>query len=218
MLGDLQIRIRFHGGKTTPPARRLQNDMGVNNKYWGILGNVSLHGSSAAVTVTTLAAAAQAGTSTITTTDAPAWQPGDEIFITSTGHAYDNHDHAIVSSVSGNVVSLSGQLQHAHFGSASPFTDASIASKTKFSSADTRARVVLLSRSIVVENVDEGDGWGPAIVVGQEVESWVENGLTYKKMCAAPFSFSQGSRGIIVLTWKCLHADTEACSRCLEWP
>jgi hypothetical protein len=181
----VQIRIRFHGVQSTRPSRRLQSDMEVNNKYWGILGNVSLHGSSAAVTVTTLASPAAAGATSITTAAAPDWAAGDELFITRTSHTFDAHDHAIVSSVAGNVVTLAAPLRHPHFGGAAPFTDAALASKTKFTSADTRARVVLLTRSIVVENVDSGDAWGPAIAVGQEIESWEENGLKYEKMCVS---------------------------------
>ena len=163
----MQIRIRFAGSKKTRPARRLQNDFGVNNKYWGILGNVSLHGTSANTTVTTLAASVSAGDVSITTTDNTNWSPGDEIFITTTGHLFDEHDYAVIDSVSGNTITLTTSLKHKHHGGVSAFTDAAIESKTSFKSADMRAQVVLLTRSIVVENIDEGDAWGPVMVVGQ---------------------------------------------------
>lgn len=158
--------------------------MGVNNKYWGILGPVSLHGSSANTTVTTLAATVAANATSITTLDSPDWSPGDEILITASGHLFDEHDHAVVASVSGTTINLAKPLKHMHHGGLSPFTDEALVNKTHFESADMRALVVLLTRSIVVENVDSGDAWGPVVVVGQEIESWEELGLTYENMCA----------------------------------
>jgi phosphotransferase system HPr-like phosphotransfer protein len=163
----LQIRIRFVGDKRTRPARRLQNDFGVNNKYWGIMGNVSLHGRSAKTIVTTLAATAAANATSINTIDSTGWSPGDEIFITASGHLFGEHDHAVIESVSGNTIKLTKPLTHMHYGTDVLFTNEVLVKKTRFKSADMSARVVLLTRSIVVENVDSGDGWGPVMVVGQ---------------------------------------------------
>ena len=91
----------------------------------------------------------------------------NEIFITATGHLFDEHDYAVIDSVSGNTITLTASLKHKHHGGLSAFTDVAIESKTSFKSADMRAQVVLLTRSIIVENVDQGDAWGPVIVVGQ---------------------------------------------------
>ena len=66
----------------------------VNNKYWGILGDVSLHGQFSNVTVTTLSAPVAADATSITTIDPTGWAAGDEIFITASGHLFDEHDHA----------------------------------------------------------------------------------------------------------------------------
>lgn len=180
----LQIRIRFAGNKRTKPARQLQSDMGVNNKYWGILGDVSLHGSFVSTTVSTLSAPAAAGATSITTLASTEWSAGDEIFITASGHLFDEHDHAVISSVSGSTINLAAPLKHRHHGGVSPFTDGALVNKTRFEHADMRALVVLLTRSIVVENADPDDTWGPVIAVGQEIETWEELGLTYENMCA----------------------------------
>jgi hypothetical protein len=172
----LQIRIRFVGGKSTRPARRMQLRFGVNNKYWGVLGDVSLHGYSANITVATLAAAASANATSIQTIESTDWKPGDEIFITASGHLFDEHDHAVIASVSGSTINLAKPLKYMHYGDTEPFTDEALVNKARFESADMRALVVLITRSIVVENVDSGDAWGPVIVVGQvrhhSAETW----------------------------------------------
>lgn len=103
----MQITFKFTGDATTTPPRYLTNDyLNANNKYWAIVGPVSLHGLDPDVPRTQLAETAAAGSTTIEVLDAPDWHAGDEIFITTTGHMDDEHDFAVVASVDGTTVRL----------------------------------------------------------------------------------------------------------------
>jgi hypothetical protein len=75
-------------------------------------------------------------------------------------------------------------LVHKHFGAPTAFTDAAISAKTKFTEVDTRAYVILLTRSISVVGENGDDLWGPVIRVGEERERTNSNGLAGELMCA----------------------------------
>lgn len=80
-------------------------------------------------------------------------------------------------------VILEAPLSHQHFGAAAPFTHEAILSKSKFDSVDTRAYVILLTRSISVVGDNGDDQWGPVVRVGEEREESESNGLKGELMC-----------------------------------
>jgi hypothetical protein len=192
MLTSVQIAIRLHGSKGHRPARWLQPEMGVSNKYIGVLGKLELYGQPVLVQRTLLAATAEANAATITTADSTDWSPGDEILITSSGHLPFEHDHATIHSINGTTIILHDPLNHRHFGSSAPMTDPALVSKTRFSVVDTRSYVILISRSITIEGVNGDDSWGPVMSAGEEAVTWHEHGLKKQRMCALALLSCEG--------------------------
>lgn len=150
-----------------------------------MLGAISLHGTSSQPQATHLAAPVAPGDSVINVTDAAQWQPGEEIFLTSTGHSWEEAEYAIVAACNGTTVTLASPLRFAHFGAADMFRDAAITNKTKFEGMDNRAQVLLLTRSITIEGGgEERDGRGAKLLVTELEVEREDRGIPVTTMCA----------------------------------
>lgn len=150
-----------------------------------VLGDINLYGASSLPQTTHLAVPAAPGDTAITVTDAAQWQPGEEIFLTSTGHSWEEAEYAIIVACNGTTVTLAEPLRFGHFGAADMFRDAAISAKTKFEGMETRAQVLLLTRSITIEGGGERDGHGAKMFVSELEVQRQERGLTLTTMCAS---------------------------------
>jgi hypothetical protein len=135
---------RFVGDHTETP---LDSDVGVWVTGAGVLDLVG----TSKTAWTHLAAEANSGASTITVDDASGWQAGDEIVVTpteqgdSTDHPHwKHHDRRVITSVSGNQVSLDKALDFSH-----PFV-------TVRSGVTHAAEVLNLGRNVRIEGTEGG--------------------------------------------------------------
>ena len=140
------IRFVLHGNNSSPEYRL--DDMAsptVGAKAIGVFGQLILHSRVPDVTWTFLSEAAAAGSSVIAVEgQINGWQVGDTIVITST--SYDAYETEVfqINSISGNSITLSGNLQYTHSGGSDR-----IGPSGEFYH---RAEVGLLSRRITIEN------------------------------------------------------------------
>lgn len=166
----------------TMNARRLY--VGGSN-VMEVMGDIRLYGTSSQPQATHLAAPAAPGDTVITLTEPAAWQPGEEVFLTATGHSWEESEYATVTECVGTSVTLAAPLRFAHFGAPDLFRDPAMTAKTKFAGLENRAQVLLMTRSITVEgNGEARDGLGAKMFVTEMSEERVERGLTITSMCA----------------------------------
>ena len=150
-----------------------------------ILGDVKLHGNSSLPQTTHLAVPAAPGDTVITVTDNAHWIAGEEIFLTSTGHSWEEAEYATVVECNGMTVVLKQPLKFAHFGAKDRFQDDAINNKTKYTGIENRAQVLLLTRSITIEGGgEERGGFGAKMFVSELEVKREERGLPVTSMCA----------------------------------
>lgn len=179
-VAHVQVTVRVTGGTTA--GRRLAAVGGPN--VLEVLGEISLHGTSSMPQQTHLAAPAAPGDTEITVADAAQWLPGEEVFLTSTGHDWQAAEYATVAACNGTAVTLQAPLRFAHFGAPEAFRDDAIGSKTKFSGLENRAQVLLLTRSITIEGGgEERDGKGAKILMSELVVETEARGVPVTSMC-----------------------------------
>ena len=154
------------GSERTPFTHRLTitltgTDPGgdVPTKMIAVYGGgvLELHGETRSAW-TRLASTAQAGMTELLLESAPTWRAGDRVVIASTSYEPNEAEVALVTAVSGSMVSLSQPLHFTHWG-----VTQSIAGTT----LDERAEVGLLSRNIVVrgDEQSEANGFGGHIMM-----------------------------------------------------
>lgn len=187
----VQVNLRFHSptesenarSSGTAEARRLY--VGGSNVVQ-VLGDISLHGSSSLPQSTHLGAPAARGDTSITVTEIANWLPGEEIFLTSTGHSWGEAEYATVVECNGNSITLKEPLRFEHFGAMDVFRDDAIVSKTKYGGLENRAQVLLLTRSITIDGGGiEHNGAGAKMFVSELEVMREERGLPIKTMYEA---------------------------------
>ena len=140
------IRFVLHGNNSSPEYRL--DDMAsptVGAKAMGVFGQLILYSSVPNVTWTFLSEAAAAGSSVIAIEgQIDGWQVGDSIVITSTSYDANETEVFEINLISGNHITLSGNLQYNHSGGSDR-----IGPSGEFYH---RAEVGLLSRRITIAN------------------------------------------------------------------
>ncbi|WP_420597133.1 G8 domain-containing protein [Deinococcus sp.] len=118
-----------------------ENIMDMGDRVLGVMdGTLELHGQ-ARRPWTRLSATAQAGAPTLTLQDAPDWQAGDHLTLTSTDFSVNQTEEVTVKSVSGKQVTLAAPLKYTHWGADSTFGGKTVSE---------RAEVGLLSRNVKI--------------------------------------------------------------------
>ena len=182
---QVTLRVGSTAQQRAPVARRLSAIGGPS--ILEVLGKINLHGTSSLPQRSHLAAPAAAGDAEIFVTESALWQPGEEIFLTSTGHDYREAEYALVASCNGTTVTLQAPLRFSHFGAPDIFRDDSISNKTKFSGMENRAQVLLMTRSITIDGGGEArSGRGAKMLIAELESETEERGIPVTTMCV-PF-------------------------------
>ena len=133
-----------------------EDQMGMGTKVIGVMGGVlELHGEPRKGW-TKLAQTAPRGANQITVLDAPDWRVGDRIVLASTDYNPEQAEVHIIRAISGNTITLEGQLRYPHFGAIT-------------FGVDQRGEVGLLSRNILIRGDDSStsSGFGGHIMAMQ---------------------------------------------------
>ena len=131
---------------------------GIGNKVLGVVGGtLELHGKPR-VSWTQLGATATKGATQLQLKENANWQAGDRIVIASTDFDYEQAEEQVISSVSGNKVTLTEPLEYMHYGQLQSFGGKTL---------DERAEVGLLSHNITIQGDDNSsqDGFGGHLII-----------------------------------------------------
>ncbi|XP_054620387.1 fibrocystin-L-like isoform X2 [Dunckerocampus dactyliophorus] len=170
--GELHIRLR---GDHHTPDWLLPNGPNQGSKVLGVFGTLELYGQPHDVYHTKLAATADAGSSTLTLSEAVDWKVGDEVVVSTTGYSAWETEKREIADVSADrrVLTLSRSLTHTHIGE----THAVSGTLLSYTLA---ADVGLLSRNIKIIGQEYGgmmeESFGARLLVG----TFFVDGISYK--------------------------------------
>lgn len=150
-----KITIEIHGESTSPDT--LVDDYVIgSNKNFIVTGRLALYAPIPTIVKTRLQAYADKGTTQLSVTDSTGWKAGDTVVVTASAESYFEDEYKVISSVSGNVITLTEGLAYDHYGNATRMMSIN-------GEVDMRASVGLISRNIKVETM--GDSRGATVII-----------------------------------------------------
>lgn len=121
---------------------------------------MALYGAVPSILQAKLIATAEAGSTTLTTSESTGWSVGDTIIVGTSKNNVES-EKVTISAISGTTITLSAALAFSHYGAPT-----SSLTTTALGVLDTRTVVAHLSRNIVFGNKDTS-GWGCAFWVNR---------------------------------------------------
>ncbi|KAM9385916.1 fibrocystin-L-like isoform 2-T2 [Pholidichthys leucotaenia] len=169
-----QLHIKLRGNHLTPDWP-LPNGPNQGSKVLGVFGTLELYGQPHNVYHTKLAATANAGSNTVTLSQAVDWQVGDEVVISTSSYSMLETEKRRITAVSADsrVLTLDGSLTYTHIAHTHSVPGTSL-------SYTLAADVGLVSRNIKIIGQEYSammeESFGARVLVGTY---WSE-GITYK--------------------------------------